>query len=66
MGIKILVVEDDEHICNAIKVFLRDAGYAVDPCYDGDTALEQFYNQSYHLVILDILLPGLSGKELLA
>ena len=65
MDIQILVVEDDEHICNIIKAFLQDEGYCVDTCYNGDDASEQFYNKSYHLVILDIMLPGTNGKELL-
>jgi two-component system response regulator VanR len=48
-----------------MRAFLQEEGYKVDTCYNGDSALEQFYNKSYHLVILDILLPGMSGKELL-
>ena len=65
MNIQILVVEDDENICNTVKAFLLEAGYMVDVCFNGDEALEQFYNKTYHLVILDIMLPGTSGKELL-
>jgi len=65
MDIQILVVEDDEHICNTIKAFLQDEGYCVDTCCNGDDASEQFYNKSYHLVVLDIMLPGTNGKELL-
>ena len=65
MDIQILVVEDDENICNAVKAFLLDAGYNVDVCFSGDKALEQFYNKTYQLVILDIMLPGVDGKELL-
>jgi len=65
MDIQILIVEDDEHICNAMKAFLQDEGYAVDTCYDGDKALEQFYKKNYDLVVLDIMLPGVNGQELL-
>ena len=65
MDIQILVVEDDENICNTVKAFLLDVGYSVDVCFNGDTALEQFYNKAYQLVILDIMLPGTNGKELL-
>lgn len=65
MNIQILVVEDDKNICNAVKAFLAEAGYIVDVCFDGDEALEQFHNKAYHLVILDIMLPGTNGKELL-
>ena len=65
MHIQILIVEDDEHICNTMQAFLQDEGYKVDTCYNGDKALEQFYNKNYNLLILDIMLPGISGQELL-
>ena len=65
MDIRILLVEDDETICNTVKTFLLEAGYMVDACYDGNVALQQFYDHNYHLVILDILLPGMSGYDLL-
>lgn len=65
MDIRILLVEDDEHICNAVKVFLSGAGYKVDACFNGDEAHTKFYDNTYQLVILDILLPGMNGHELL-
>lgn len=65
LDIQILVVEDDEHICNTVKTFLQNEGYQVDVSSDGDQALELFYDKNYHLVILDILLPGMCGLDLL-
>jgi two-component system, OmpR family, response regulator VanR len=65
MDIRILVVEDDEHILNAVKTFLMDAGYTVDASPNGEDALDLFYDKRHHLVILDILLPGMDGLELL-
>lgn len=65
MNIQILVVEDDESINEMVKKFLMAEGYNVDVCFDGDEALEQFYNKNYQLVILDIMLPGINGQELL-
>lgn len=65
INIQILVVEDDPHICKMVSKFLSNAGYAVDTCSNGNTALEQIYNKNYHLIVLDILLPGLNGQELL-
>ena len=65
MDIKVLVVEDDTHIRDMVKKYLQKAGFNVDTCSDGNTAIEQFYNKKYHLVILDIMLPGLNGQELL-
>ncbi len=65
MDIQVLVVEDDEHIRNTVKTFLVNSGYSVDASSDGDEALELFYDRRHHLVILDILLPGMDGLELL-
>lgn len=65
MSIRILLVEDDEHICNTVKTFLSEAGYKVDTCMDGNEAHTMFFDNTYQLVILDILLPGMSGHELL-
>jgi len=65
VNIKILVVEDDEHIRDTVKAYLVDAGYTVETCADGDKALTLFYDTVYHLVILDIMLPGVNGHELL-
>ena len=65
MDIKILVVEDDKHIRETVAAYLVNAGYGVDTCTDGNNALEKFYDNSYHLIILDIMLPGVNGHELL-
>ena len=65
MNICILLVEDDEHINNSVKTFLSEAGYQVDACMDGDEALALFYDNTYQLAILDIMLPGTNGHGLL-
>ena len=65
MEIKILLVEDDYSIADIAKKFLAKEGYLVDICPDGDMALAQMYDKNYHLLILDIMLPGVNGHELL-
>jgi len=65
MDIQILVVEDNEHIRDMVKAYLQEAGYSVDVVSDGGKALEMFYDKTYHLVVLDIMLPGMNGHELL-
>jgi len=65
MDIKILLVEDDENICNTVNAFLTEAGFVVDSCFDGNEAHEKMYNNTYQLAILDIMLPGMNGHELL-
>jgi len=65
MDIHILVAEDDEHIGNAIKAFLLDAGYHVELCTNGRTACERLFDKKFNLAILDIMLPGMDGQEIL-
>lgn len=65
MDIRILLVEDDEHIRNAAKAFLENAGFTVDAFDDGSKAWEMFYDKMYQLIILDIMLPHMNGLELL-
>lgn len=65
MGIKILLVEDDENINNTVNTFLVEKGYVVDTCLDGDEALAKLYENNYQLAILDIMLPGMNGHDLL-
>jgi two-component system response regulator VanR len=65
MSIRILLVEDDEHIAGAVEAFLTEAGYEVDVCADGDEAYAKYYEGVYQLVILDVMLPGMNGHELL-
>lgn len=65
MDIRILVIEDDPHIRDMVSKFLIREGYAVDACADGAVGLEQLCNLKYHLVLLDIMLSGMNGQELL-
>lgn len=62
---RILVVEDDEDLCEAIAEGLRMDGYAVDTCGDGNRAYELLYVEQYDLAILDLNLPGMDGLEVL-
>lgn len=59
----ILVVEDEINISNVIKAYLEKNGYNVKTAYDGQEALDQFNNNDIHLVILDLMLPKLSGEN---
>jgi two-component system response regulator AdeR len=61
----ILLVEDEPDIANSLTGFLRLTGYRVSHAPDGLKALELFFNQKPDLVLLDIMLPGLTGLEVL-
>ena len=60
----ILVVEDDIYIGNLIETLLQDK-YQIVRSYSGTEALLQFERQEIHLVLLDLMLPGISGEEVL-
>ena len=60
---KILVVEDEPAISDAVSYALREAGYDVDAVGDGAEALERARRQKYDLMVLDLLLPGVPGIE---
>lgn len=62
---KILVVEDDTTINQVICEFLKESNYAVTPVFDGGEALLQFEAESFDLVILDMMLPTMSGLDVL-
>ncbi|MCY6356583.1 response regulator transcription factor [Clostridium sp. ZS2-4] len=62
---KILIVDDDENICEVIKMYLENAGYSTTVCYDGKEALEAFVQYMPDLVLLDIMLPHMDGVDVL-
>jgi len=57
----ILLVEDEEHLHEALKLNLEMEGYEVDSAYDGGEALKKIQSAHYDLLILDIMLPSLDG-----
>lgn len=62
---RILIVEDDENIAKYIQTCLSLGGYQSDICDNGQTSVEVISNRRYDLVLLDIMLPGLDGFEVL-
>lgn len=65
MSKNLLIVEDEENIARILKLELEYEGYKTENVYDGKTAWELLQNQSWALVILDVMLPKLSGMEIL-
>jgi two-component system response regulator ResD len=62
---KILIVDDDENICEVIKMYLENYGYNTAVCYDGKQAEEVFLEYKPDLVLLDIMLPRIDGIDVL-
>lgn len=60
---KILVVDDDNNICELLRLYLEKEGYAVTIANDGNTAVKLFQELSPSLMLLDIMLPGLDGWQ---
>ena len=63
MGRKILVVDDEKRIVEILKAYLERDGYRVIAAYDGRSALELARNNSPDLIILDLMLPEVSGWD---
>ena len=62
---KILLVEDEEKLARFVELELKHEGYAVDKAFDGRVGLEMAEGGQYDLLLLDIMLPGLNGLEVL-
>lgn len=60
---RVLVVEDEESFSDALSFMLRREGYEVGVAADGATALDEFDRHGADLVLLDLMLPGISGTE---
>ena len=63
MGGKVLYVEDNPDTAEAVKLILSPKGYDVDLALTGTKGLEMFKLKNYDLVLLDIMLPDISGRE---
>ncbi|MBB6216740.1 DNA-binding response OmpR family regulator [Anaerosolibacter carboniphilus] len=63
LGKKILVVDDDVHICELIVLYLKKEGYDAVMVHDGLKAIETVKEEVPHLVILDIMLPKMDGWD---
>ncbi len=60
---RILVVDDDESIAELVTLYLTKECYSTEIAADGEEALEKFKSFAPHLVLLDIMLPGIDGYE---
>lgn len=61
---KIILVEDEINIASFIERGLREFGHEVSAVYDGNAGWELLQNESFDLLILDIIMPGMNGLEL--
>ncbi len=62
---KVLLVEDDTEISDMLKKFLGTEGFEVVTAYDGESACEKFFADTYSIVLLDLMIPKISGMEVM-
>ncbi len=61
---RVLIVEDDVHIANLLRMHLRDEGYEVTHAATGDDGLRLLENDTWSALVLDLMLPGVDGLEI--
>ena len=64
MAGRILMIEDDQNISKIVELYLKKENYAVDVEEDGLDGYRRFFEESYDLIILDLMLPTLDGYEI--
>jgi two-component system response regulator CpxR len=62
---RILVIDDDVELCSLVSEYLQSEGFQVDCVHNGETGLERAVAGDQVLVVLDVMLPGLNGFEVL-
>lgn len=62
---KVLIVDDDENICEVIKMYLESSGYETRVSHDGRACQDEYLNFRPNLVLLDIMLPHVDGLDVL-
>jgi DNA-binding response OmpR family regulator len=62
---KILIVEDDHKIASFVQKGLKEQGYVIDVCHDGDEGHDLASSETYDVILLDIMLPGRDGLSIL-
>jgi DNA-binding response OmpR family regulator len=64
-GARLLLIDDDEKLCRLLRDYLEPLGYSVDAVHNGTIGLERARNGLYSAVILDCMMPGMNGFDLL-
>src|SRR3954454_18286791 len=62
---RILVIDDDVELCHLVSEYLRAEGFATECVHDGESGLKKATAEEYLLAVLDVMLPGINGFEVL-
>lgn len=64
MSDRIIVIDDDEHVCDLVRIALEAEGFSVDAAFDGEDGMIKIKDNDYRVVLLDIMLPEKDGWEI--
>ena len=62
---KILIIDDDAELCEMLSEYLRKEGFDVESVQHGARGLERAREGGYDMIVLDVMLPGMNGFDLL-
>jgi len=62
---RILIIDDDQKLCRLVKEYLEPLGYSIEAVHSGPEGIERALASPWHALILDVMLPGLDGFEVL-
>src|SRR6202051_4771240 len=62
---RILIIDDDVELCTLVGEYLQAQGFTVEAVHDGESGLQRATGDGYLLVVLDVMLPGMNGFEVL-
>lgn len=62
---RVLLIDDDIELCSLLTDYLRAEGFEVDAVYNGESGLQRASSGAYNIVVLDVMLPGISGFDVL-
>ena len=65
MQVRLLLIDDDLELCELLTEFLTAEGFAVEAAHDGEAGVKRAASGEYALLVLDVMLPGLNGFEVL-
>src|SRR5271168_2446196 len=64
-AVRILIVDDDVELCELVGQYLKSQGFQIEAVHDGSLGVERSLSGAYSLIILDVMLPGIRGFEVL-
>ncbi|MDJ0622395.1 MAG: response regulator transcription factor [Desulfocapsaceae bacterium] len=65
MDTKILIIDDDVELCDLLTEYLQPEGFAIEGVHDGKNGLARALSEEYSFIVLDVMLPGIDGFEVL-